>query len=331
MICECRTRKAFMEERFPQIRHVILDEVHNFQAEDGDWLGKARTLVKQHLERESSHDEYASDNEGFFIESETEQDNSDTNFVAGLDPEYSIWKNDGPGYLWCFMDKAQSISKKLETGIPKRFRQKFLLTKVIRNSKRIFEFSRKFLDGRFWPLPESSSDRDFLEFWQSRPESPFMTMIIEREKRRSEVRKEKSVTIGHDFDGEQSEVEYSKGERIACLIGVLELLLKEGYSKGDIAVLCLTEPLEGNELKQLQEFTLTVNAERNDDDNIVLSTVREYGGLERPIVVIVHESFDYNSKDVSRKRVNYCAFTRGMVKLITLKENSRGRKRKESN
>ena len=331
MICECRTRKAFMEERFPQIRHVILDEVHNFQAEDGDWLGKARTLVKQHLERESSHDEYASDNEGFFSESETEQDNSDTNFVARLDPEYSIWKNDGPGYLWCFMDKAQSISKKLETGIPKRFRQKFLLTKVIRNSKRIFEFSQKFLDRRFWPLPESRSDRDLLEFWRSPPGSPFMTMVIERAKRRCEVRKEKSVTIGHDFDGEQSEVEYSKGERIACLIGVLELLLKEGYSKGDIAVLCLTEPPEGNELKQLQEFTLTVNAERNDDDDIVLSTVREYGGLERPIVVIVHESFDYNSKDVSRKRVNYCAFTRGMVKLITLKENSRGQKRKESN
>ena len=329
MICECRTRKAFMEERFPQIRHIILDEVHNFQAEDGDWLGKARTLVKQHLERESSHDEYASDNEGFFSESETEQDNSDTNFVAGLDPEYSIWKNDGPGYLWCFMDKAQSISKKLETGIPKRFRQKFLLTKVIRNSKRIFEFSQKFLDRRFWPLPQSYSYRNYTEFLQSRPEFPFTAALMKREKRRNDVRKEKSVTIGHDFDGEQSEVEYSKGERIACLIGVLESLLKEGYSKGDIAVLCLTEPLEGNELKQLQEFTLTVNAERNDDDNIVLSTVREYGGLERPIVVIVHESFDYNSKDVLPNRVNYCAFTRGMVKLITLKEKSRGRKRKE--
>ena len=62
-ICECRTRKAFIEERFSQIRHVILDEVHNFQAKDGDWLGKARTLVKQHLERESSDDDYASDNE----------------------------------------------------------------------------------------------------------------------------------------------------------------------------------------------------------------------------------------------------------------------------
>ena len=320
-----------MEERFSQIRHVILDEVHNFQAKDGDWLGKARTLVKQHLERESSDDDYASDNEKVSescSESETEQDNSDTNSVAGPDPEYSIWQNDGPGYLWCFMDKGQSISKKSETGIPQRLRQTFLLRKVIRNSKRIFEHAEKFFDRRTWP--EAEMKRYRIVKWRARYD-PNLKAELEKLERRVDVRREKSVTIGHDFDGEQSEVEYSKGERIACLIGVLESLLKEGYSKGDIAVLCLTEPLEGNELKQLQEFTLTVNAERNDDDNIVLSTVREYGGLERPIVVIVRESFDYNSKDVMFKRLRYCAFTRGMVKLITLKEKSRGQKRKESN
>ena len=318
-----------MEERFSQIRHVILDEVHNFQAKDGDWLGKARTLVKQHLERESSDDDYTSDNEKVSescSESETEQDNSDTNSVAGPDSEYSIWQNDGPGYLWCFMDKGQSISKKSETGIPKRLRQTFLLRKVIRNSKRIFEHAEKFLDGRTWPGAEMPGHRRLKKLAKDNP--MMYRQLLQEQERRIDVRK---VAIGHDFDGEQSEVEYSKGERIACLIGVLELLLKEGYSKGDIAVLCLTEPLEDNELKQLQEFTLTVNAERNDDDSIVLSTVREYGGLERPIVVIVHESFDYNSKDVSRNRVNYCAFTRGMVKLITLKEKSRGKKRKESN
>ena len=320
-----------MEERFSQIRHVILDEVHNFQAKDGDWLGKARTLVKQHLERESSDDDYASDNEKVSescSESETEQDNPDTNSVAGPDSEYSIWQNDGPGYLWCFMDKGQSISKKSETGIPQRLRQTFLLRKVIRNSKRIFEHAEKFLDRRTWPRPEMATYRQIKELAEY---SRTFKAMLENKERRIDVRKKKLVTIGHDFDGEQSEVEYSEGERIACLIGVLESLLKEGYSKGDIAVLCLTELLEGNELKQLQEFTLTVNAERNDDDNIVLSTVTEYGGLERPIVVIVRESFDYNSKDVSRKRVNYCAFTRGMVKLITLKEKSRGQKRKESN
>ena len=318
-----------MEERFSQIRHVILDEVHNFQAKDGDWLGKARTLVKQHLERESSDDDYTSDNEKVSescSESETEQDNSDTNSVAGLDPEYSIWQNDGPGYLWCFMDKGQSISKKSETGIPKRLRQTFLLRKVIRNSKRIFEHAEKFLDGRTWPGAEMPRHRLLKKLAK---DDPLMYReLLQKQERRMDVRK---VTIGHDFDGEQSEVEYSKGERIPCLIGVLESLLKEGYSKGDIAVLCLTEPLEGSELEQLQEFTLTVNAERNDDDNIVLSTVTEYGGLERPIVLIVRESFDYTNKDVLPKRVNYCAFTRGMVRLIILKEKSRGQKRKESN
>ena len=306
-----------MEDRFSQIRHVILDEVHNFQAKDGDWLGKARTLVKQHLERESSDDDYASGNEKVSescSESETKQDNSDTNSVAGPDSEYSIWQNDGPGYLWCFMDKRQSISKKSETGIPQRLRQTFLLRKVIRNSKRIFEHAQKFLDRR-------NSETKLKELVKCHAESyPLCKARFEKRKPRI-VRK---VTIGHDFDGKQSVVEHSKGGRIACLIRELKSLLKEGYSKGDIAVLCLTEPLEGNELKQLQEFTLTVNAERNDDDNIVLSTVKEYGGLERPIVVIVPESFDYNSKDVSRKGVNHCACTRAMVKLITLKEESRG-------
>ena len=293
-----------MEKTFLQIRHVILDEVQNFQAQDGDWLRKARRLVRQHSECESSHDDYASDNEEvleFYSESETEQDNSDTNSVAGLYPEYSICQNDDPGYLWCFMDKAQRISSNLESGIPLHLTQTFNLKKVIRNSKRIFERAKEFLDTRIWRFGGYN------------------------------YRRNAQLTIGHDFEGEQSEVQYSKGERIACLIRVLGSLLKEGYSKGDIAVLCVTEPLEGNELKQLQEFTLTVNAERNDDDNIVLSTVTEYGGLERPIVVIVRESFDSNSNGVMLKRLRYCAFTRGMVKLITLKELSRGRKRKERN
>ena len=220
-----------MEERFPQIRHVILDEVQHFQAKDGDWLGKARTLVKQHLQRESSDDDYASDNKKgleFFSESETEQDNSHTNSVAGLDPEYSIWQNDGPGYLWCFMDKAQSISKKLETGIPKSPSYGFFLRKVIRNSKRIFERAQKFLDGRTWTIPEMARERTIKRIKKFDPE---YAPTLADEQHLMKFRSVNTVTIGHDFDGEQSEVEYSKGERIACLIGVLESLLKEGYSK----------------------------------------------------------------------------------------------------
>ena len=365
-ICECRTRKAFMEETFPQIRHVILDEVQNFQAEDGDWLRKARALVKQPIiEREFSHYDFASDIESFlesqseteqensvtnfvaernpecsnddlvsdnesvlafFREFETEQDNSDTNCVAGLDPECSICQNDGSGYLWCFMDKGQGIYK-LKTGIPGSLPQTFILRKVIRNSKKIFNHAEKFLDRRIWPHPES------LRMYRFRvplsEQTSYMRLLL-NVRGGSQSRKNKIVTIGHDFDGEQTEVEYSVGERIARLIEVLESLLKEGYSKGDIAVLGLTKHLEGYELEQLQEFTLTVNAEKNDDDNIVLSTVTEYGGLERPIVIIVYEPFN-SSGEMWRNRVNYCAVTRGMVKLITLKKKSRGQKRKESN
>ena len=279
-ICECRTLKAFKVESFPEIRHVILDEVQHFQAKDEDWLAKARTLVRQ-----------------------------------------TKYRNHPPGYLWCFMDKAQNISNTLQTGIPHPLPQTVFLRKVIRNSKRIFELAVKCVDKRIWKT----------EDWKAtsgRPE-PFTKSEVQA----SGYCREKSVTIGHDFDGEESKVEYSNGERIACLIRVLESLLNEGYSKRDIAVLCLTVPLEGNELKQLQEFTLTVNAERNDDDNIVLSTVREYGGLERPVVIIVADPFDNSSQDMFPNRVKYCAITRGMVKVITLslKKNSRGQKRKESN
>ena len=285
-ICECRTRKAFMEETrvegsFLQIRHVILDEVQNFQAEDGDWLEEARKLVRQHIECESIHDGYASDNESVFeLFNESETD---------------------PGYLWCFMDKGQRIHKS-KACRPEPLPQTFILNKVIRNSKQIFNYAQIFLDKRIWRRSQSVTSEG------------------------------KSVTIGHDFDGEHSEVEYSKGERIACLIGVLKSLLEEGYSKGDIAVLCYTKPLEGYELEQfLQEFPSTVNAERNDDDNnIVLSTVKEYGGLERPVVIVVDRSFDL-IRDFWFSRVCYCALTRGMVKLITLAKKSRGQKRKETN
>ena len=279
-----------MEESFSQIRHVILDEVQNFQAEDGDWLGRARTLVRQHMKRESTYD------------------------VAALGRECSICQNVVPGYLWCFMDKNQGICKST-TGIPDPLPQTFILSKVIRNPKKVFDYAEKFLD---WLGGTSDPDTKYNH-------GVYKNHYRRAEEYSSSAETGEPVTIGHDFDGEQREVEYSEGERIARLIEVLESLLKEGYSNRDIAVLCFTKPLEDNELEQfLQEFPSTVNAERNDDDNIVLSTVREYGGLERPVVIIVDEPFDYNSQDVFINRVKYCAHTRAMVKLITLKKKSGG-------
>ena len=242
-----------MEDSFPEIWHVILDEVQNFQAKDRNWLKKARQLVRQ---GKSDH---------------------------------------GRGYLWCFMDKGQRIYKG-KSVIPQSPPHTFTLRKVIRNSKRIFDYAATFLNRRIWGSPQSDV-------------SP--------------------VTIGHDFNRELV-VEYSTEEHTTRLIQELESLLEEGYSKGDIAVLCFTKPLEDNELKQLQKFTSTVSAERNDEDSIVLSTVKEYSGLERPVVIVVGESFPPNSAILST-RIRYCARTRAMVKLVILLQTSKAQKRKESN
>ena len=203
----------------------------------------------------------------------------------------------GRGYLWCFMDRCQGIFKE-KAAIPRHIGQTFNLTKVIRNSNQIFCFAEVFMDWRI-----------------RRPQQGY-------------ERTGKEVTIGHDFEGEKVEVENSKGERITRLIGVLESLLQEGYSEGDIAVLCLTEPLENNELERLQKFTSIVNAEGNNEDKIVLSTVREYGGLERPVVIVVQEPVGPKSRDVVYNRVRYCAYTRARVKLIIVEKKSKAQKRK---
>ncbi|XP_035280949.1 schlafen family member 13-like isoform X2 [Anguilla anguilla] len=49
-ICFCETRKCFMmkrEECFSEVQHIIVDEGQNFRAEDGDWIQKARNIVKE--------------------------------------------------------------------------------------------------------------------------------------------------------------------------------------------------------------------------------------------------------------------------------------------
>ena len=47
-MCQSVTRKTFMRKEFPEVKHLILDEVNGFRAEDGDWLEKARRIVRQH-------------------------------------------------------------------------------------------------------------------------------------------------------------------------------------------------------------------------------------------------------------------------------------------
>lgn len=171
------------------------------------------------------------------------------------------------------------------------FPQSFRLTRVIRTSTEIFEYAKK-------RLSEEAAGR---------------------------------VEIGHDFNGEKvTFLSYPEGKQIDYLVEVLTELLREGYSKGEIAVLFgKQQSLQGDHYSALSKhFGLIVDAEGNDHDNIVLSTFRKYSGLDRPVVVavdIIASLTEYSLPNASL----YCVATRAMVKLVFLKEK-RGEKRRKN-
>lgn len=288
---------------FSVTKHVILDEVHNFRAEDGDWLGKARSLVRQHTndsECESGSNSTYSlsvcERRGEVSgESGSDQEsNSDADSDAELDPECDDSKDDG--YLWSFLDRNQ-INHEFETGIPPNLPQfPHPLRRVIRNSTEIFNYAKTLLS-------EKAAGR---------------------------------VEIGHDFNGEKvTFLKYPEGKQIDYLVEVLTELLREGYSKGDIAVLfgkqhSLEQSLQGDHYSTLfKHFGLIVDAEGNDHDNIVLSTFRKYSGLDRPVVVavdIIASLTEYSLPNASL----YCVATRAMVKLVFLTREKRGEKRRKN-
>ena len=236
-VCQCVCRKTFMAGPFPSVKHVIMDEVQNFRAEDGEWLEEARKLVR----------------------------------TDGRDED--------PGYLWLFIDNSQ-LNHSFERGIPIETRQIpcFRLTKVIRNSKRIFDYSMNF-------MPDEAKSK---------------------------------IQLGHDFRGGKVKHEKYSGResQLQCLKRVLTALLNEGFGKGDVALLYGKGDCIPNNIS-LELGHTTVTAEENDSHHLVVSTLRKYSGLERPVVVTVdlNESLPYGSIPL---RSMYCAVTRAMVKLVVI-------------
>ena len=266
-VCHPVCRKTFMDpsESFSEVKHVIMDEVQCFRSEDGEWLKKARTIVGQHCETAVDRD--ASVNP------------SDVSEPCVQESE------DRQGFLSLFIDREQ-CNHQFETGLPPEQKRRpfYTLNKVIRNSKKIFDYSKRF-------LPSNNEDG---------PE------------------------IGHDFDGEQeAHLEYEPGKQIDALKGVVQGLINQGYDPGDIAVLFEKEkriPDPSSLSVQLNLRTI-VGAEENNSENVVVSTIRKYGGLDRPVAILVDvvplagTTFGFDKRGSL-----YGASTRAMVKLICLDE-----------
>lgn len=238
-MCECVCRKSFMTYGYSWVKHVVMDEVQSFRAEDGDWLEKARRLVG----------------------------------ASSCDPDKDS------GFLWLFIDNSQ-VNHSYETGIPHERRQvpHFRLKKVIRNSKTIFEFSKDF-------IPDNAA---------------------------------KKIELGHDFPGDEvKRVNCKRPKLTSHLKRVLKSLFTEGYSEGEIAVLYGKEDCIPDDLCSELNLLRIVDAEDDNLDCLVVSTLRMYSGLDRPVVVLVNlrKTLPYRSLPWSS---NYCAVTRAMVKLVII-------------
>lgn len=237
----CRTSFMDFDYRYSNVKHVIMDEVQNFRAEDGDWLKKARALVQ----------------------------------APPDDPDGD------PGYLWLFIDNSQ-LNHYYPTGIPVEKKQKphFLLTKVIRNSKYIFEYAKKYINN--------------------------------------------NAELGHDFPGDEvTHVTYSGGERppLKALRKVLQSLSDEGYSKGDIVVLYGKWDCIPSDLKSELDRGEISDATENHSKRLVVSTIRMYSGLGRPVVVLVNLRKSLPYKGIEDP-FYYCGITRAMVKLVILEQQT---------
>jgi len=169
-------------------------------------------------------------------------------------------------------------------GMPSKRKPEFTLTTVIRNSKEIFRYSEKYLN-------------------------------------KASVKK--PLSLGHDFKGEiVKAVNYSTSttSQSGEVKRILKDLIDKRYTCRDIAVLfskeaCIPDAL----LDDLQTINIsTCNALGNDSDNVVVSTVNKYGGLERPVVVLVDLEC---SIPVGYKLDGfmYSGITRANVKLLIVK------------
>lgn len=240
--CQAVCRQTFLERTFPGVKHVIMDEVHNYEQPSGteSWYEKAKRIVRHH------------------------------------DPCR-------PGYLWFFIDLCQK-SHQFPSGIPDEGEQQpqFWLHRVIRNSEEIFRCAKDFIG-------HNASKVEF--------------------------------EIGHDFKGEKLRlIPYSpsKKSQIEVLKENLGKLLEEGYSRGDIAVLFLKKDRipPDTELSVALNGSPWTSADQNHSDEIVISSVLKYSGLDRPVLVLVDVHHPLYNRQT--KPFLYGAITRAMVKLVII-------------
>lgn len=267
-VCEVVCRQLFEKREFPEVRHIIMDEAHNYEIsqEKRKALREVRNTV---VDEAQNHEVYQ----------ENQQAPKDVLYqkarrlVRQHDPNR-------PGYLWVFADRGQT-NHKFPSGMPDETMQKpsFRLKKVIRYSKEIFDHAKKFLT------------KDNLD---------------------------EHLEMGHDYNGEKVQlIRYQPRTgktQVDAVNETIQALLNEGFRRRDVAVLFTKEIV----IPKSRLNFKTVDAEYNKTNDVVVSTVLKYSGLERPVVVLVDVE-DIIPPGRMRDPFIYCAVTRAMVKLVIIR------------
>lgn len=232
-----------MQIEFPEVRHVVMDEAHNYQDPNSEesWYAKAKEIVRQH------------------------------------DPK-------NPGRLLIFMDERQ-LDHRFRTGMPAKHMQQpeFSLTAVIRNSRKIFNYTLKCLGQHGSSVKEN-------------------------------------LFLGHDFEGENVAIRYytsRKQSQSNVLTKTVKDLLDEGYRPRDLAILFSKGDVIPNDLS-FGSSCLIGSAKENSSDRLIVSTVNKYSGLDRPVVVLVDLECSLPYGRILHS-FQYSGQTRAMVKLVIIR------------
>ena len=316
-----------MNTKFPKVKHVILDEVQSFQSEEGDWLKKARCLVRQSCsdtEPDSgfsptpdseSQRESASELESQSpMESEPVRQEQGTqlpsvsefrslipslisyllslisyllSLISSLIPVSYPESTNIPGYLWMFIDNEQ-VNHTFKSGVPKVHEQVPSF-----RLKKVIRNSRSIF----------SHAKNYLDKNAAR-----------------------ELEIGHDFTGLKVHcLKYSRDKQLEELKRVLQSLFREGYSEGELVILFDKEESipDVSVLKSKLDLQKIVGAVDDHLLEVVVTSFRKYSGLDRPVAILVNMKASLqNSVGYKIRASMYCAATRGMVRLIELEEET---------
>ena len=266
---------------FQDVRHIIIDDAQNMRADDYvEWYKKAEDIIKKN------------------------------NRTSGGDLEI--------GFFWVFLDMSQKETKS-PSGLPTLAQQAqqeiYVLDKVVRNPKRIFEES-KYLQ-QFCNGSQCWESDDVEKFYHKR--------VFSR------------TQISHGYEGQVVKHVIMRDDNddyapVADKVKeIIDLHLEKSGKLGDIAVLVSNTPDAKLLQQRLQETTSygaisaagPISLESTSsfvgypevNECLIVDSVRRFAGLERPVIISACVSVKHYDMYSDSNRLKYLAVTRALSKV----------------